>query len=90
MRGLFPPDQSPTGYTAFVFAVIALILFMVMEMFGSYWALCASVLCAGCTLLAFFLAAWAYRERHGRLESARVALVVATGLMVYYSLTRIF
>ena len=47
----------------------------------------ANVACAGATLLAFILGAYAHAERHGRLEAARSALFMSVSLIVYYMVT---
>ena len=82
--------QSPTGNLAFLLAVVALACLVLMEFAGVGAGLFLALGCAGATLLAFIVAAYAHQERYGRLDSARAALITATGLLVYYAVTRVF
>ena len=84
---IFPPGQSSTGWIALGLSVVAVITFFAADSLGAAWSMFANVACAGSTLLAFILAAYAHVERHGRLEAARSALFVAVSLIVYYMVT---
>ena len=87
---LFPAGQSSTGWIALALSLIAVITFFAADSLGAAWRMFANVACAGSTLLAFILGAYAHVERHGRLEAAQSALFVAVSLMVYYSITSVF
>ena len=87
---LFPQGQSSTGWIAFALALTAVVTFFVADSLGLAWRLFANVACAGSTLLAFILGAYAHVERHGRLEAARSALFVAVSLLIYHTITSVF
>jgi hypothetical protein len=82
--------QSPTGNLAFVLALAALACWVLTGFVGVGTGLFLAVGCAGATLLAFIVGAYAHQEGNGRLDSARAALITATGLLVYYAVTRVF
>lgn len=86
----FLRGQSSTGNLALLLADVALACFFLWDYVGLGAELCLRVTCGGSTLLAFILAAFAHRERSGRLQSAQAALVIATGLIVYFAVTRVF
>jgi len=86
---LFPTGQSSTGWIAFALALVAVVTFFVADSLGVAWRMFANVACAGSTLLAFMLGAYAHVERQGRLEAARSALFVAVSLIIYYSITSV-
>ncbi len=60
--------QSPTGNFAFLLALLALACLALMEFAGVGTGLFLALGCAGATLLAFILAAYAHQERYGRLD----------------------
>ena len=84
---LFPPGQSSTGWVAFALALVAVVTYFAVNWLGMAGGMMANLACAGATILAFIFGAYAHVERHGRLEAARSALLVAVSLIVYYMVT---
>jgi hypothetical protein len=86
---IFPQGQSSTGWLALGLSAVAVLTFFATDWLGLGGQLMANLTCAGATMLAFILAAYAHVERNGRLEAARSALFVSVSLIVYFMYVRL-